>query len=233
MSPAAPAPPRPARSGLERSDPSGAGRQGVHLGAAVRCCAVPGQGRAERSGAGTERERRDGTGRNGLGGSCLRTARGSPRAGTGTRSPGGRGCSGNTEIGVPGGWQGTPGGPGTAGRNAQEAHGCESGRSEHGCTAGIVPRLQVRVAAGGSPWLGGGCQQHPWVRVGSCISLPLAPRPQPPAPAATGTADTPSLAIDLPLLQSSRGDTALAAQHRSSQLEKRARLGEPVLLEQL
>lgn len=126
----------PVRSGPIRAVPGGRA-----LTWALPSRAVPCRAKAERSKAGTEQARRDGTGRNGVGGSCPRTARGSPTAGIGTRSPGGRECSVNTEIWVHGGSLGTPGGTGTAGHGAREAHGCE-------CRAGTVPPLPAAGPGG-------------------------------------------------------------------------------------
>lgn len=101
-----PAPPQLTRSGIStvsgcprpirpvRSDPSGAGRQGAHLGAAEPSRAVSYQGGAEQGRDGAGEAGRDRAER---GGRVLPPHRpGLPerRAGTGTRSPGGRGCSG-------------------------------------------------------------------------------------------------------------------------------------------
>lgn len=207
--------------------------------------AVPCRTRAERSKPG--RGRRGGTGQGGTGWAGPAPAPpGAPREPA--PAHGARGCSGNTELGVPAGWPDTPGGTGTAGHGAREARGCDSGppvgTRARGWHTASVARLQVCVAVGGSPWLGGGCQQHPWVRMGSCMSVPLGPSAAAPSPAATGTADTPTqgieIATSLKLPRQHRVRCSLPAQQgslggcgrlstRVPSWEKRAGLEEPQL----
>lgn len=172
--------PRPVRSGAEPCRAVGA--------SPGRCRAVPCRAGTERSGAVPEEARRAGAGRGGPG-PCPRAVRGSPRAGTGTRSPGGDGgtrgnrepggsirCRGSRRVrwaprGDELGWARCP--KGTRGRGGGP-------RSGHGAMPWWASAN--RVAVGGSPGPRGGCR-HPRARVGSghvgtLWPLCRSPRPQ-------------------------------------------------------
>lgn len=213
-----------------------------------RCRAVPCRAGTGRSGAGPGGSRRDRTRQGGTGRVLPRAARGSPRADTGTRSPGGRGCSGE---------HGDQGTRRVAGHPRGDRHGwarCPRGArvgvgaADRDTGAGLAQclgcPLQVRMAVGGSPCLGGGCQQHPWARVGSCMLVPLGSSAAAPSPAAIGAADTPTHGIEiaaspklprwhrvccsLPGLQGSLGGRGRLSTGVPS-WEKRTRLGQPQL----
>lgn len=127
-----------------RSDP-GRAVSGAHLGAAGPCRAVPCSAGAERGRAGAAEAGRGGTGWDGAGG---RAVRGSPRAGTGTPTPG-------VLVGTR-----SPGGTGgaTRSRGSQRVTGHHGGQ----VWVGTIPQRDT------------GENRGPWCRAGTLPRRPSA-----------------------------------------------------------
>lgn len=161
--PAAPARPSRRRPVPSRSVPSQA-----HL-------ALPGPAGPCRAGAGEAR--RAGPGRGGRAGPAPKAVRGSPRAGTSTRSLVGWGAA--EEQGVPESLEGRREGPSSGGHGAPGGAGESRGARAGGGVRGPSEGPRGWEAAASIPW----CLRGPGT------SAPLPPQPQPPLPRVTGAVD--------------------------------------------